>query len=104
MTLPPPRDHRISREDAATFTRRYRDNKGPGAVLAGMFHAEAVNDLLGQPGCRGLRIYYAQNADGAPALVLVGVDSNGNDLTEGILLEFDFPCPPFCGSSNFLNS
>jgi hypothetical protein len=30
-------------------------------------------------------------------LVIVGVKTDGNDLTEGIMGNRSFPCPPHCG-------
>jgi hypothetical protein len=49
-----------------------------------------------------LRIYQGRAADGTPALVLVGVDAKGNDMTQGTVLEYSFPCPPFCPEPNDL--
>jgi hypothetical protein len=51
-----------------------------------------------------VRYYYAQERDGRPVLVLVGVDQYGNDLVDGFMLERSIPCPPFCGFINSLNS
>jgi len=96
MTLPV-RDHRISLDAAATLTRRYRDGAGKDPVKAGAFHADQVRQLLAQPGCVALRIYYGRQEDTTPALVLVGLDANDKELTDGgMLLEVCFPCPPFC--------
>jgi hypothetical protein len=100
----PPRDHRISLEAAAELTRRYRDEAGKGATKAGAFHADQVRELLAQPGCVACRIYYGRQKDAAPALVLVGLDANDKELTGGVLLEFGFPCPPFCEDGSPLNS
>ena len=100
----PPRDHRISLQAAAALTRRYRDDAGKGAEKAGAFHADQVRALLAQPACVALRIYYGRDEAGAPALVLVGVDANDQELTAGVLLDFGFPCPPFCTDDSVLNS
>jgi hypothetical protein len=91
----PARDHRIPLEAAAAMTRRYRD-KAPDAMRAGAFHADQVSGLLAQKGCVALRIYYGTKDDGSNAFILVGVDSNDHDLTNGIILEVCYPCPPFC--------
>jgi len=32
------------------------------------------------------------------------VDKADNDLTGGVILEMHYPCPPFCGDGNPLNS
>ena len=100
----PPRDHRISLEDAAALTRRYRDEAGKGAERAGAFHAGQVSELLAEKGCVGLRIYYGKHEDGRDALILVGVDADDKDLTGGMVLNFQYPCPPYCGDGSPLNS
>jgi hypothetical protein len=100
----PPRDHRISLEAAARLTRRYRDEGEKGAPKAAAFHADQVRELLAQTGCVAFRSYYAKQEDGALTLVLVGVDANDKELTGGILLEFAYPCPPFCDDGSLLNS
>lgn len=100
MALPPPRDHRIDRRQAASLTRRHREAAGPDAERGGLFPREPVQQLLAQKGCEGLRFYYGRNEDGTPALVLVGVDEDGNDMFDGEVLDVHFPCPPFCPPPN----
>jgi len=99
----PPRDHHIALEDAARMTRRYRlrvrDREKGGA-----FHGDQVRELLEQPGCVALRYYHALDEAKQYAMVLVGVNPVGADMTDGILLEFHVPCPPFCGEPDGLNS
>ena len=99
----PARNHRISLTDAAAHTKRHRDAK-VSDVKAGAFHKDQVLELLSQEGCVGLRVYYGRDARNAPTLVLTGIDSGDNDLTGGTILEFDFPCPPFCGGGDALNT
>ena len=99
----PARSHRISLHDGAALTKRYRDAK-VSDVKAGAFHKDQVVELLNQPGCVGLRAYYGRNTDGSPALVLTGIDANDSDLTGGVILELQYPCPPFCGGDNPLNT
>ncbi len=103
MSLPA-RDHRIPLAAAAALTRRYRDGVGKGAQKACAFPAEPVRDLLAQPGCVALRIYYGKQEGGAETLVLVGLDANDKEITGGVLLEFGFPCPPFCDDGSSLNA
>jgi len=99
----PPRDHRIALDAAAALTRRYREESA-GAQRGECFHADQVREVLAQPGCVALRVYYGKHDDGRDAIVLVGVDRKDNDLEQGVLLEFGFPCPPFCGGDDALNS
>lgn len=99
----PPRNHRINLKDAAAHTKRHRDAK-VSPVKAGAFHKDQVVELLNQPGCVGLRVYYGRSADGSPSLVLTGIDKADSDLTGGTILELNFPCPPYCGGDDALNS
>lgn len=104
MSFPPKRDHKIPLQAAAGLTRRYRQSAGKGAQLATMFPREVYEALLAQPGCAGVRAYAAMGEDGAQQTVLVGVDSDGNDIVSGELFEFSFPCPPYCSGPDGLNS
>lgn len=102
MPLPPSSDHRISLPDARDLTRRHREGAHDPAERGGLFHAKAVRELLAQQGCAGLRFYHGRNADGTPAMVFVGVDANGNDMTAGTVLELHWPCPPYCSEPDTL--
>ena len=99
----PKRNHRITLEEAAAHTRRHREAHIHD-IKAGAFHKDQVLELLNQPGCVGLRIYHGRDKEGNPNLVLAGIDAADNDLTAGTLLEWSYPCPPFCGAPNALNS
>lgn len=101
--LDPSRDHRISLADAAAQTKAHRDGRPPRLGDSGAFNAKAVLELLQQPGCVGLRYYKGRNKAGESSLILVGVDAEGNDLNTGALLDFAFPCPPFCPDGSPLN-
>lgn len=95
-------DHSITLPEAAALTAQYR-LENPGALLGGLFSKAAIELILNQPGCTGLRYYYAvENA--APTIVLTGVDAAGNDMDTGELAEHSLPCPPAKGNNNPLNS
>lgn len=104
MPMPPQRDHRITRAEAAAMTRRFREAAGAKAERGGLFPREAVQQLLAQKGCEGLRYYFGRKDDNSSALILVGVDATGNDMAGGMLLEWSYPCPPVCGGPDDLNS
>jgi len=56
-----------------------------------------VNAILEQENCMGMRIYMGYNdAESSLNLVLVGVDKDENDMTQGIIVERLFTCPPYC--------
>ena len=98
----PRRDHHIAVEAAAVMTRRYRE-QFPRREKAGAFLAEQVRELLAHRDCVALRYYYALDEAEKEAMILVGVDPEGADLTDGVLLELHIPCPPFCPTFNRLN-
>ena len=98
-----PRNHRITLVAAAAQTRRHREAK-VWEEKAGAFHKDQVVELLSQAGCVGLRIYYGRDETGHPTLVLTGFDQADNDITGGTILQLNWPCPPFCGTPNLLNS
>lgn len=99
MALPDFKSHRISLADAVTHTQ-----KNDGSIKGGFFFRKDLDDLLAQPGCAGVRYYYGKDSKGNETIVLVGVDGNGDDLSQGVIMEDGFWCPPWCGSSNLMNS
>jgi hypothetical protein len=112
--------HFIPPADAAVLTARWRQNAPPGSFNGAMFHRVAFDNLLGQAGCEGIRIYMGMEPaamNGNPSLwtlVLVGTDAMGNDMVAsapggatqagGGTEQFPFPCPPTCGAPSILNS
>ncbi len=92
----------ISLSDAIQLTKNYQATASPGSQIAEYFGASIFKTILSQPGCSGIRIYFGKNSDGSPALVLVGVDGSGKDITTGAIGEKGFPCPPICDSTNIL--
>lgn len=103
MTFTGNEDHDIPLSTASEWTANYR-SANPGQTLAHYFGKSAINAILNQDTCVGIRIYYALDDNGAKQLVLVGVDASGNDLYNGLLAERSFKCPPDCGAINPLNS
>ena len=97
-------DHSVSLADAAKMTKAHRSSAKPGDVNAHYVGRDAVETILRQPGCVGIRWYHAQHPKGHHTLVAVGVDKAGNDLHQGAIAEETMPCPPFCSAANPLNS
>lgn len=116
--------HFISLEKAIELTQRYRAQKESLLVpahqnqnvlpLSETFNRAAIDQLLAQPGCTGLRIYYGLDDALLLHAVLVGVDAENNDLLTPVALtagEGDGPviidnsirCPPICPSGSPLN-
>ncbi len=93
MTFTGREDHSITLEGA-----------DQGAIKAGFFGKDALQGILDQEGCVGIRVYYGEDDNGTPQLVLVGADADTNDIIEGNLAQRQVPCPPYCGKDNELNS
>ena len=97
-------DHRITLQEAAEMTKRYRDQMTATEIKGGYFGRDAIEEILEQPDCVGIRYYYGLDTNGSQVLVLTGVLANENDMQNGALMERSRPCPPACGSPNQLNS
>ena len=87
---------------ASAMTAKYRRDF-PNETLAHFFGKNIIHEVLEQDGCVGARIYYAIDEFGAKQLVMVGVDSDENDIL-GIVADMTFPCPNTCSTPNPLNS
>ena len=94
----------ISLADAGELTEAWRN--GSNGDIKGYFYGkEKLQYLLDETGSEGIRIYFGETVTGEKTLVLVATDANTNDIiTGGKILDFGFPCPTTCGSSNDLNS
>ena len=94
----------ITLAEGSTMTAAYRATISTGDTLALAVGKNLLASILGQTGCMGIRMYYAIDDKGNDQLVLVGVDSNGDDMTAGILVDQLPICTPRCSTSNALNS
>ncbi len=98
-------NHEISLNEAAELTQRFRDNLPViDYTIAEYFGKSALDDLLSQQDCIGIRIYYGIDIEMKKKLVIVGVNSEGNDIYQGELMERGYLCPAYCPTENPLNS
>ena len=104
MPFPPQQDHRISVSDARAMTRRFREAAPQESVRGCMFPRAAFEAILSQAGCEGIRLYFGQGTGQGLQLIMVGVDGDALDMSQGEILENSFPCPPFCDPRAVLTS
>lgn len=95
--------HSIELAEAAELTKRFRGNN-QGAILGGFFGRDAIESILAQEDCVGIRYYNAEKDNGDHTLVLVGCDANQDDILPGVVLDWAKPIPPFGGNNNQLNT
>jgi hypothetical protein len=96
-------DHQIDLVSAVRFIKNHKSNLKAPSIKGGFFGRNAFDKILAQPGVVGIRYYYAQTDDGMPTLVLVGVDSRGQDIQTGVIMERALGCPPWCGGESQLS-
>lgn len=92
----------ISLRNGAELTGKFRDTY-PNQIKAMYFGKDKLQALLDQTDAMGIRIYFGLNTEGKMELVLVGADSNEDDILEKIL-DSGWGCPANCSSTNLLNS
>jgi hypothetical protein len=99
-------DNKITFAQGAELTANYRKEIPSGDILAYYYSKDSINCLLNQPGCVGIRTYFARTDEGVLCLVIVGVDSEGNDQigSQYYCVDDGFGCPANCSTPNILNS
>ena len=88
---------------ASGWTANYRNTIQAGEVIAFAAGKEKLIEILDQDECLGARIYYAIKDNGENNMVIVGVDVNGDDLVDGLIMDNLIPCPKICSKPNRLN-
>lgn len=114
--------YKIPLADAERYTRRWRE-QNPGSDRAFTINVQELKEIINELGRRRqhdipqIRVYFGIKDDNREALVLVGVDLNGSDITivppGGVETEaqtddsgtYDFtrPCPGTCDTTSPLN-
>jgi hypothetical protein len=93
----------ITLAEAAGYTGNFQ-TQNPGAPVANLFGMNVIQQILGQTGVQGIRIYYGLlPGSTTPCPVIVGVDVNGNDMIPGLYADRSSVCPPMCSTANPLN-
>ncbi|SHJ42819.1 hypothetical protein [Flavobacterium haoranii] len=95
MAITPNSGAEISLEEAQKLIQNFQA-KFPGEIKASFYGIETLNLILNQEGIIGVRIYYGYDSVAKKiAVVLVGVDSTGKDMT-AILVDKGEDCPNNC--------
>lgn len=94
---------------AKSWIENFRNSNDVNNIRSHYFGRNVIDDIFLQPNCTGLRIYYALKDNSEKVLIIVGVDSDGNNMlpisqtvTEGenILADYSWPCPTVCNPPN----
>jgi hypothetical protein len=94
----------ITLTEASDLTANYRATISPGDRLALFVGRNRLLDILNQSGCMGVRIYFGIDKNGQQELVLVGAESNEDDMEKGVIIDSLLPCPQRCSAPNRLNT
>ncbi len=94
----------VTLAEASGWTANYRKTIPAGEIIGQFFGKNQILKILNQKGCMGIRFYYGIGNDGKKNIIAVGAGSDENDMVDGIILEYAFPCPPRCSGKNLLNS
>lgn len=91
----------ISLEEAENFTHAFQEEQ-PDAIKSFFVGAKKLELILNQENCMGVRIYngYDTDRNNQANLVVVGVDENGEDMANGIILDKLATCPTLCPQSS----
>lgn len=92
----------ITLDEAINYTHTFQENT-PDAIKSFFVGIDKINRILEQDDCIGIRIYNGKDeVTGKNNLVLVGVDKNGEDITQGVILERLLTCPFHCPKNSVL--
>lgn len=101
MTLDSNTGSTITLDEAKNYTHTFQENNRE-AIKSFFVGSKKLQQILSQDGCIGVRIYNGNDTQNnhQSNLVLVGVDENGEDLSEGVIIEKLSPCPSSCPESS----
>lgn len=92
----------ITLAEAQKYVSAFR-TKYPNEVKAFFIGKTRVKKILDQENCIGIRIYNGYDADANRLnLVLVGVDDQGKDMTNGVIMDQMKTCPSYCDNTSSL--
>lgn len=87
----------ITLNQAKTETHSFQNSEQfQGLTKSCAIHKNAYTQLLSQPGIVEIRTYFCLTSNNILSIIVVGVDINGNDMTDGIILGDSKNCPYYC--------
>lgn len=93
----------ITLAEAVTYMTAYR-TKFPDEAKGFFIGSDKLDLILSQEDCIGVRIYNGyDDSEGIMNQVLVGVNKDGVDLSDGIIVEKLAPCPKICSPNSPFN-
>lgn len=93
----------ISLSDAVELAKQFQ-HKFPKEIKASFVGTNTLNLILKQQGCVGVRIYNGYDVGLERfAPVFVGVNAEGKDMTDGVILDKTKPCPQYCDPTSPLS-
>jgi hypothetical protein len=87
-------NHIITLEEAKAMTSAFQSApEFEGKTVASDITTSAYQEVINQPGCVGIRTYFAIKESGELSIVVVGIDESGFELANGAILDrgFDWP-------------
>ena len=92
----------INLSEAKTLAHDFQ-NDFPSSHKCYYVGVEKLQELMAQEGCMGIRIYRAlDKTRGEETLVVVGVNEQCKDMTDGKILDKMRPCPNDCDANSVL--
>ena len=92
----------IGLEEAKEYVTAFRKIY-PDEVKAFYIGSSQVKKVLEQENCMGLRMYNGYDEkEKRMNIVIVGVDTDEKDMTDGVILDRTWPCPNYCDISSAL--
>lgn len=84
----------IDLKEAIELTANFR-SENPNGIKAHLIDASLVRKVLDQEGCINLRIYNGYDKiEQKICPIIIGVNKYDEDMTEGIILDHMYKCPP----------
>ena len=95
-------DLTITLDQAKAWAKSWRNNPPKDLAKGHLIQGQALTELLATEGVVNVRAYMGVDGNGTQKLMLVGVNSAGNDLIDATHFIYDEtqPCPSCCDTNS----